>query len=51
MKPFLIVAAGPVGMTTASELARYFVPVRIVDKASQRTDKSKAPVLWGNVGG
>lgn len=46
MKPVLIVGAGPVGMTTASELARYGVPVRIVDKAAQRTDKSKALVLW-----
>jgi 2-polyprenyl-6-methoxyphenol hydroxylase-like FAD-dependent oxidoreductase len=42
----LIVGAGPVGMTVASELARYGVSVRIVDKAPQRTDKSKALVLW-----
>jgi 2-polyprenyl-6-methoxyphenol hydroxylase-like FAD-dependent oxidoreductase len=42
----LIVGAGPVGLTMASELARYRVPVRIVDKAAQRTDKSKALVLW-----
>jgi 2-polyprenyl-6-methoxyphenol hydroxylase-like FAD-dependent oxidoreductase len=42
----LIVGAGPVGMTVASELARYGVSVRIVDKAAQRTDKSKALVLW-----
>jgi 2-polyprenyl-6-methoxyphenol hydroxylase-like FAD-dependent oxidoreductase len=47
MRPqVLIVGAGPVGMTVASELARYGVSVRIVDKASQRTDKSKALVLW-----
>jgi 2-polyprenyl-6-methoxyphenol hydroxylase-like FAD-dependent oxidoreductase len=46
IKPVLIVGAGPVGMTMASELARYRVPVRIVDKAAQRTDKSKALVLW-----
>lgn len=46
MKPVLIVGAGPVGMTLASELARYGVPVRIVDKAPERTDKSKALVLW-----
>ena len=45
-KPVLIVGAGPVGMTAASELARYGVAVRIVDKAAQRTDKSKALVLW-----
>ena len=33
-------------MTMASELARYGIPVRIVDKAAKRTDKSKALVLW-----
>ncbi|HEY9343990.1 MAG TPA: FAD-dependent monooxygenase, partial [Inquilinus sp.] len=42
----LIVGAGPVGLTLAAELTRYGVPVRIVDKASARTDKSKALVLW-----
>jgi 2-polyprenyl-6-methoxyphenol hydroxylase-like FAD-dependent oxidoreductase len=42
----LIVGAGPVGLTLACELIRYRVPVRIVDKAPQRTDKSKALVLW-----
>ena len=42
----LIVGAGPVGLTMAAELARYGVPVRIVDKAAERTDKSKALVLW-----
>ncbi len=41
----LIVGAGPVGLTMAAELTRYGVPVRIVEKA-QRTDKSKALVLW-----
>ena len=46
MKPILIVGAGPVGMTMASELVRYGVPVRIIDKSVQRTDKSKALVLW-----
>ena len=46
VKPVLIVGAGPVGMTMASELARYGVAVRIVDKAAQRTDKSKALVVW-----
>src|ERR1700754_516869 len=44
--PVLIVGAGPVGMTMASELVRYGVPVRIIDKAAQRTDKSKALVVW-----
>jgi 2-polyprenyl-6-methoxyphenol hydroxylase-like FAD-dependent oxidoreductase len=42
----LVVGAGPVGLTMAAELARYGVSVRIVDKAAQRTDKSKALVLW-----
>jgi 2-polyprenyl-6-methoxyphenol hydroxylase-like FAD-dependent oxidoreductase len=42
----LVVGAGPVGLTMAAELARYGVPVRIVEKAAQRTDKSKALVLW-----
>jgi 2-polyprenyl-6-methoxyphenol hydroxylase-like FAD-dependent oxidoreductase len=46
MNPVLVVGAGPVGMTMASELARYGVPVRIVDKAAHRTDKSKALVVW-----
>ncbi len=45
-KPLLIVGAGPVGMTLASELARYGVSVRIVNKAAGRTDKSKALVVW-----
>jgi 2-polyprenyl-6-methoxyphenol hydroxylase-like FAD-dependent oxidoreductase len=45
-KLVLIVGAGPVGMTMASELARYGVAIRIVDKAAERTDKSKALVLW-----
>ncbi|WP_158928869.1 FAD-dependent monooxygenase [Acidisphaera sp. S103] len=42
----LIAGAGPVGLTMAAELARYGVSVRIVEKAAQRTDKSKALVLW-----
>lgn len=42
----LVVGAGPVGLTMASELARYGVSVRVIDKNSQRTDKSKALVLW-----
>jgi 2-polyprenyl-6-methoxyphenol hydroxylase-like FAD-dependent oxidoreductase len=42
----LIVGAGPVGLTLAVELARYDVPLRIIDKAANRTDKSKALVLW-----
>jgi 2-polyprenyl-6-methoxyphenol hydroxylase-like FAD-dependent oxidoreductase len=42
----LVVGAGPVGLTAAAELARYGIAVRIVDKAAQRSDKSKALVLW-----
>jgi 2-polyprenyl-6-methoxyphenol hydroxylase-like FAD-dependent oxidoreductase len=42
----LVVGAGPVGLTMAAELARYGVPVRIIDKSPERTDKSKALVLW-----
>ena len=45
-KDVLIAGAGPVGLVKAIELARYGVAVRIIDKAPQRTDKSKAPVIW-----
>ncbi|MBV8474675.1 MAG: FAD-dependent monooxygenase [Hyphomicrobiales bacterium] len=45
-KPILVVGAGPVGLTLAAELARYRVPVRIIDKAPARTDKSKALAVW-----
>jgi 2-polyprenyl-6-methoxyphenol hydroxylase-like FAD-dependent oxidoreductase len=42
----LIAGAGPVGLTMASELARYGLTVRLIDKNTERTDKSKALVLW-----
>ncbi|HTR43654.1 MAG TPA: FAD-dependent monooxygenase [Pseudomonadales bacterium] len=42
----LIAGAGPVGLTMAIELARYGIPLRIIDKAPARTDKSKALVVW-----
>ncbi|WP_201833523.1 FAD-dependent monooxygenase [Microvirga zambiensis] len=42
----LIIGAGPVGLTLAIELARYNIPVRIVDKSAARTDKSKAAAIW-----
>ena len=42
----LIAGAGPVGLTLAAELARYGIPVRIVDKAAGRSETSKALVLW-----
>jgi 2-polyprenyl-6-methoxyphenol hydroxylase-like FAD-dependent oxidoreductase len=42
----LIAGAGPVGLTLANELTRYGISIRIVDKTAERTDKSKALVLW-----
>jgi 2-polyprenyl-6-methoxyphenol hydroxylase-like FAD-dependent oxidoreductase len=42
----LIVGAGPVGLTMAAELKRYGMSIRVVDKDSGRTDKSKAIVVW-----
>lgn len=45
-KPVLVTGAGPVGLTMAAELARYKIPVRIIDKAPARTDKSKALGVW-----
>ena len=42
----LVVGAGPVGLTMAAELARYGIPTRIIEKAPERTDKSKALVIW-----
>jgi 2-polyprenyl-6-methoxyphenol hydroxylase-like FAD-dependent oxidoreductase len=42
----LVCGAGPVGLAMASELARYGVSVRVIDKNEGRTDKSKALVIW-----
>jgi len=42
----LIVGAGPVGLTTALALTQHGVPCRIIDRNAERTDKSKALVLW-----
>jgi 2-polyprenyl-6-methoxyphenol hydroxylase-like FAD-dependent oxidoreductase len=42
----LVIGAGPVGLTMAAELARFGLGVRIIDKAAERTDKSKALVVW-----
>ncbi|MCS0497306.1 FAD-dependent monooxygenase [Ancylobacter sp. MQZ15Z-1] len=42
----LIVGAGPVGLTMALELARYRVPVRLVDAMTARANTSRAVALW-----
>src|ERR1700730_16653346 len=44
----LVVVAGPVELTMAAELARYGVPVRIIDKASRSRDRRWAG--WHLVG-
>ena len=46
MTEVLIAGAGPVGLTLAIELSRFGVPVRVLDRAPARTDKSKAVVVW-----
>jgi 2-polyprenyl-6-methoxyphenol hydroxylase-like FAD-dependent oxidoreductase len=46
MTAVLVIGAGPVGLTMAVELQRYGVDFRIVEKAAERTDKSKALVVW-----
>lgn len=42
----LVAGAGPVGLTMAAELKRYGVDVRVIDKAPQPTQTSKALVAW-----
>lgn len=42
----LVTGAGPVGLTAAMALRRRGVDVRIIDKDTARTDKSKALVIW-----
>jgi 2-polyprenyl-6-methoxyphenol hydroxylase-like FAD-dependent oxidoreductase len=42
----LVVGAGPVGLAMAAELRRYGVATRVIDKAANRSDKSKALVIW-----
>ena len=42
----LVVGAGPVGLTLAAELRRYGVATRLIEKAPERSDKSKAVVVW-----
>ncbi len=46
MTQILIVGAGPVGLTMAAELARYGLPVRIIDRSPHPTETSKALVVW-----
>jgi 2-polyprenyl-6-methoxyphenol hydroxylase-like FAD-dependent oxidoreductase len=41
----LIVGAGPTGLTAALELAALGIPCRIIDKAAERSDKSRALVV------
>jgi len=42
----LIVGAGPVGLTLATECQRYGISFRIVDKNAVRSEKSKALGIW-----
>jgi 2-polyprenyl-6-methoxyphenol hydroxylase-like FAD-dependent oxidoreductase len=42
----LVAGAGPVGLTMAAALAKQGLTVRIIDKAPQASDKSKALVVW-----
>lgn len=42
----LVAGAGPVGLTMALELARYGVPVRIVDKIPEASHTSRAVAVW-----
>ena len=44
--PILVVGAGPVGLTMAISLRRLGAPVRIIDRAGERSTLSKALVLW-----
>ncbi|MCK0208201.1 FAD-dependent monooxygenase [Starkeya koreensis] len=42
----LISGAGPVGLVMALELARYGVPVRLVDRMAARAKTSRAVAVW-----
>src|SRR5690606_2233088 len=42
----LVVGAGPVGLLTAVELRDHGLTVRVVDRATSRSTRSKATTLW-----
>src|SRR4030095_4930612 len=42
----LVIGAGPVGLTMANELARHVVPCRIIDRAAQRSQTSRALAIF-----
>ncbi|HQR08828.1 MAG TPA: FAD-dependent monooxygenase [Gemmatales bacterium] len=42
----LVVGAGPVGLTMAAALTHHDLKCRLIDKAAEPTDKSKALVVW-----
>lgn len=44
--PVLVVGAGPVGLTAANSLARFGIPVRIIDSNACPSKLSKALVMW-----
>ncbi|HWU75086.1 MAG TPA: FAD-dependent monooxygenase [Rhodanobacter sp.] len=46
MNRMLIIGAGPVGLTMALELARFGVPVRLIDQGAHAAQTSRALVLW-----
>jgi len=45
-QPVLVVGAGPVGLTLALALHQQGIAVRVVDRAPQPSDLSKAVVIW-----
>ena len=46
MSPILITGAGPVGLTMAAELARFGIPVRLIERNPHPTETSRALVVW-----
>ena len=46
MPPVLIVGAGPVGLTMATEISRFGVDVRLIERRPQPTDTSRALAIW-----